>query len=238
MRPVGHAPSRRSFIRGTGAAVSVALFPVCSRAQPAGSRVITARTGTATLRGGDAGPTPVRGFDGTVPGPLLRVKRGEELSVRLVNELVTDVSIHWHGVRVPNAMDGVPGLTQAAVAPGDSFQYRFMPPDAGTYWYSAPSRFIEDRALYGVLIVDETERVDVDRDVALVLGRSPRPRRDHALHRQRAPEHRSPDQHQRAAAAAATQCVARSSAHRADRSSCRSSGGNRRPASRAVSFAR
>jgi FtsP/CotA-like multicopper oxidase with cupredoxin domain len=169
MRPVGHPLSRRSAIRGTGAAVSAALFPVCSRAQPAGSRVITARTGTANLRGGDAGPTPIRGFDGTVPAPLLRVKRGEELSVKLVNELVTDVSIHWHGVRVPNAMDGVPGLTQAAVAPGDSFQYRFTPPDAGTYWYSAPSRFIEDRALYGVLIVDETDRVDVDRDVALAL---------------------------------------------------------------------
>jgi FtsP/CotA-like multicopper oxidase with cupredoxin domain len=105
-----------------------------------------------------------------VPGPLLRVKRGEELRVRLINELVTDMTIHWHGVRVPNAMDGVAGLTQAAVAPGDSFDYRFTPPDAGTYWYYAPSRFIEDRALYGLLIVDEPERVDVDRDVGLIVN--------------------------------------------------------------------
>src|SRR3954466_1466000 len=169
MRPVGHPLSRRSVIRRTGAAVSAALFPVCSRAQPAGSRVLTARTGTANLRGGDAGPTPIRGFEGTAPGPALRARRGEELRVRLVNELVADMTVHWHGVRVPNAVDGVAGLTQAAVAPGDSFDYRFTPPDAGSYWYYAPSRFIEDRALYGLLIVDEPERIDVDRDVGLVL---------------------------------------------------------------------
>jgi len=100
---------------------------------------------------------------------VLRVKRGEELKVRLVNELVTDTTLHWHGVRVSNTMDGVAGLTQPAVAPGDSFDYRFMAPDAGTFWYYVPSRFIEDRALYGVLIVDEAERVDVERDVALIL---------------------------------------------------------------------
>src|SRR3954453_20401340 len=103
MRPVGHPLSRRSVIRGTGAAVSAALFPVCSRAQPAGSRVITGRTGTANLRGGDPGPAPIRGFDETVPEPLLRLKRGEERSVKFVNELVTDVSIQWPGVRVPSA---------------------------------------------------------------------------------------------------------------------------------------
>ena len=78
------------------------------------------------------------GFDGTLPGPTLRVKRGEELRARLINELTEATSIHWHGVRVPNAMDGVPGLTQPAVAPGASFDYRFRPPDAGTFWYHAP----------------------------------------------------------------------------------------------------
>jgi FtsP/CotA-like multicopper oxidase with cupredoxin domain len=138
-------------------------------AQTDGFRVLTARNGTAKLRGADAGPTPLRSFEGTVPGPLLRVKRGEEIRIRLMNELVTDMTIHWHGIRVPNAMDGVSGLTQPAIAPGDSFEYRFTPPDAGTCWYYAPSRFIEDRALYGPLIVDEPEPVGVDRDVALIL---------------------------------------------------------------------
>jgi len=165
----GQFPSRRAVICASGAAIGAALLPLSPAAQTAGFRVLTARTGTANLRGGNAGPTPIRGFEGTVPGPVLRVKRGEELRVRLANELVTDMAVHWHGVRVPNAMDGVTGLTQAAIPPGDSFDYRFTPPDAGTYWYYAPSRFIEDRALYGLLIVDEAERVDVDRDVALIL---------------------------------------------------------------------
>src|SRR5437016_21907 len=135
IRPAGQFVSRRSVLSAAGAAVSAAVLLLPSAAaQTGGYRVISARTGTANLRGGNAGPTPIRGFEGTVPGPLLRVKRGEELKVRLVNELVTDMSVHWHGVRVPNAMDGVPGLTQAAIAPGDSFDYRFTPPDAGTYW--------------------------------------------------------------------------------------------------------
>jgi len=168
MRSAGPLASRRRVIGGA-AALGATLFTLSARAESDGFRVLTARTGSAKLRGSDAGPTPIRGFEGIVPGPALRVKRGEELKVRLVNELVTDTTIHWHGVRVPNAMDGVAGLTQAAIAPGDSFDYRFTPPDAGTYWYYVPSRFIEDRALYGVLIVDEAERIDVDRDVALVL---------------------------------------------------------------------
>ncbi len=101
--------------------------------------MIRARSGSAqAARRRDV--TPIRGFNGTVPGPVLRIKRGDDLRVRLVNELVVDTAIHWHGVRVPNAMDGVPGLTQPAVAPGESFDYRFTPPDAGTFWYHAPSR--------------------------------------------------------------------------------------------------
>src|ERR1044072_2755267 len=169
MRSAGELVSRRRVICGAGVAVGATLLPLPLTAQPGASRVVTARTGAANRRGGDAGPTPVRGLEGTVPGPALRVKRGDELRVRLVNELVTDMTLHWHGVRVPNPMDGVAGLTQAAVAPGDRFDYRFAPPAAGTLWYYAPSRCIEDRALYGLLIVDEAERVDIDRDVALIL---------------------------------------------------------------------
>src|SRR3954468_14173654 len=95
MRP-GYCVSRGSVMSGAGAALSAAVLSLPSVAQTAGFRVITARTGTANLRDGDAGPTPIRGFEGTVPGHLLRVKRGDELKVRLVNELVTDMSVHWH----------------------------------------------------------------------------------------------------------------------------------------------
>ena len=175
MRSVGRFVSRRCVVCASGAAFGAALLPLSGSAQTPASPVLTARTGTANLRAGNAGPTPIRGFEGTVPGPTLRVKRGEELRVRLMNELVTDMTVHWHGVRVPNAMDGVAGLTQPAVAPGDSFDYRFSPPDAGTFWYYAPSRFIEDRALYGLLIVEEPERIDVDRDVPDLADLGPRP---------------------------------------------------------------
>lgn len=164
---LGDRLTRRAVIAGAGA--TSMLLGTGLTAQPDGFRVIRARPGSAQLRGPNQGPTPIRGFDGLVPGPVLRVKRGEEVKVRLSNELVADTAIHWHGVRLPNAMDGVPGLTQAPVSPGESFDYRFTPPDAGTFWYRASTRNREDRALYGLLIVDEAEPVDVDRDVALIL---------------------------------------------------------------------
>jgi FtsP/CotA-like multicopper oxidase with cupredoxin domain len=108
------------------------------------------------------------GYEGFAPGPPLRVRRGEELQFRLVNELAEPTAIHWHGVRLANAMDGSPPLTQEAVAPGSSFDYRFTAPDAGTFWYHAPSR--KPPGLYGALIVSETEPVDVDHDVSLIFA--------------------------------------------------------------------
>jgi FtsP/CotA-like multicopper oxidase with cupredoxin domain len=98
------------------------------------------------------------------------VKRGEELRVRLLNELAEPTSVHWHGVRLPNTMDGVPQLTQSAIAPGASFDYRFKPPDAGTFWYHAPVGAQVAQGLYGALIVEEEQPVSVDRDILLVLG--------------------------------------------------------------------
>src|SRR6266508_1187155 len=86
-------------------------------------------------------------------------------------DLAEPTSVHWHGVRLPNAMDGVPGLTQAPVAPGASFDYRFRPPDAGTFWYRSHAHAAADldRGLYGALIVEETEKVDVDQNVLLIF---------------------------------------------------------------------
>jgi FtsP/CotA-like multicopper oxidase with cupredoxin domain len=100
-----------------------------------------------------------------VPGPVLRINRGEELRVRFVNDGPAAASLHWHGVRVPNAMDGVPPLTQKPVGPSESFDYRFTPPDAGTFWYRAPF----GAGPYGALIVEEPQPVDVDRDVVFLL---------------------------------------------------------------------
>lgn len=151
MRPFNPL-TRRTVIAGTGLAASLALLGIPARAQ----------TGFRTIRARDSG------YDGAVPGPVLRLTRGEELRVRLVNELSADTALHWHGVRLPNAMDGT-ALTQKPVAPGASFDYRFTPPDAGTFWYHPPLRTPQNRVLHGLLIVDEAQPPEVDRDVALIL---------------------------------------------------------------------
>jgi FtsP/CotA-like multicopper oxidase with cupredoxin domain len=113
------------------------------------------------------------GYDGKVPGPELRVRRGEEFSVRVVNTLTEPTAVHWHGVRLANAMDGAPPLTQVPIMPGASFDCRFVAPDAGTFWYHAPRP--NGSVLYGPLIVEETEPPDVDQEVTLIYGGSYEP---------------------------------------------------------------
>ncbi len=115
--------------------------------------------------------TEVWAFDGAAPGPEIRVAQGARVKRRLVNDLPQPTSVHWHGIRIDNAMDGVPGLTQAATAPGETFDYDFAVPDAGTYWYHAHNRSNEQvaRGLYGALIVEEAVTPDVDREEVLIL---------------------------------------------------------------------
>lgn len=110
-------------------------------------------------------------FADATPGPTLRLKQGARLVRRLVNDLPEPTSVHWHGIRIDNAMDGVAGLTQDPVEPGGSFDYDFVLPDAGTWWYHAHTRSHEQvaRGLYGALIVEEPEPPEVDRDEVLVL---------------------------------------------------------------------
>lgn len=95
-------------------------------------------------------------FGGTVPGTPVRITQGYRVRVTLQNQLPEPVTIHWHGVRVPNAMDGVPGVTQNAIQPGNSFVYEFEVQDPGTYWYHSHQKSAEqvDKGLYGPLIVD------------------------------------------------------------------------------------
>ena len=170
----GPAWSRRRFVSSAGIVATVAILSprVVNQAiaQSAGFRDLRARPGLIRLRGPDIATTAIWGYDGGVPGPTIRVKRGEELKVRLINELPEPTLVHWHGVRVPNSMDGALNLTQSSVESGQSFEYRFTPPDAGTFWYHASySPGQQERGLYGALIVDEPTPVDVDRDVVLVL---------------------------------------------------------------------
>ena len=169
------APDRRQVLGGLVATIvplpaSAAVQNAAVPAAP-GLRTIEARAGT--LRLVPAGETAIWGYDGQVPGPLLRIRHGDDLNVRLVNKLAQPTTLTWHGVRATNAMDGVAGLTQAPVAPGASFDYRFTPPDAGLFWYHPhvwPTVAEQvERGLYGVLIVDEPEPPAVDRDLLVVL---------------------------------------------------------------------
>ena len=96
---------------------------------------------------------------------MIRVRQGERVVRRLVNALPRPTTIHWHGIRIDNAMDGVPGMTQATVPPGGEFLYDFAVPDAGTYWYHPHDRSYEQvaRGLAGALIVEEAEGAPVLR---------------------------------------------------------------------------
>jgi FtsP/CotA-like multicopper oxidase with cupredoxin domain len=114
--------SRRRLLAGAGIALTSYVLPrrlyaapPAAEITPDGFRVLRARAGSVSLRSPKETSTPIWGYDGMVPGPTLRVKRGEGVKVRLVNELTRETVVHWHGLRLPNAMDGVPHLTQAPV---------------------------------------------------------------------------------------------------------------------------
>jgi FtsP/CotA-like multicopper oxidase with cupredoxin domain len=96
-------------------------------------------------------------YNGTLPGPLLRAKVGDRLIVHFKNELPDATTIHWHGLRVPNDMDGAPGVTQPPIESGATFRYEFTLTDAGTYWYHPhiDSSAQVGRGLYGALIVED-----------------------------------------------------------------------------------
>lgn len=180
--------SRRLFLGSLGASL-ISLPAHSDDAQPPGAtgteaaqkpatatdgfRLLEARKGALRLKPDPAAETGIWGYDGAVPGPLLRYKKGEEVRIRLVNKLDQPTTIHWHGVRITNPMDGVANLTQEPVAPGASFDYRFTPPDSGFFWYHPDIQPLTgeelDRGLYGVLIVDEPQppKVDIDRLVVL-----------------------------------------------------------------------
>lgn len=109
-------------------------------------------------------------FDAQVPGPVIHARQGVPLEVRFTNHLPEPTLIHWHGLRVPAAMDGTQA-TQRPVAPGESFVYRFTPPDAGTFWYHPHANETEqlEKGLYGALIVHGPDEPALDAERVLVL---------------------------------------------------------------------
>ena len=119
--------------------------------------------------GGAAYATAV---NGSVPGPTLRWREGDTVALAITNHLKTTTSIHWHGIRTPSDMDGVPGLSFPGIAPGETFTYRFPVRQSGSYWYHSHSRFQEQTGHYGALIIDPQDKhpIEYDREYVVVLS--------------------------------------------------------------------
>ncbi len=162
---------RRSFLAG-GAAVAVgALIRRPAAAGGVKAFELRPRPTRIPLLTPPNPETAVWAYNGRVPGPEIRVRQGESVEIGVVNGLDQPTTVHWHGLRIPNAMDGVPELTQPPIRPGGSFTYAFAAPDAGTYWYhphTLSSRQV-GHGLYGPLIVEERQPPEVDRDVVWVI---------------------------------------------------------------------
>ena len=160
--------TRRNVIKGIAASTALPSF---ARAE-AGYAILEPRSATVQLLPEAYPASDLWLFAGSTPGPEIRVAQGERVQRRLSNNLPQATSIHWHGIRIDNAMDGVPGLTQEAAAPGGHFDYDFVVPDAGTYWYHSHNQSTEQvaRGLYGALIVEEGDAPEVDNEHVLVLS--------------------------------------------------------------------
>ena len=145
------------------AAAAVVPSPIISDLRPAPA--------LAAILGDHGPPTAVLAYNGLVPGPVVTMRQGEPFVSTVTNGLTQGTTVHWHGIRLPNAIDGVPFLTQDPIRPGDSFRYAFTPPDAGTFWYHPHEHTAQQmgRGMAGALIVKEPQPLPFDRELLWVL---------------------------------------------------------------------
>ena len=170
--------SRRSFLQSAGAGLFV-LGASAGRDVWAQNPTQTVLTGNHfDLQIGEA-PFNFTGnkrvgtvVNGQIPGPLLRWREGETVTLRVSNRLAARSSIHWHGMILPADMDGVPGLSFAGIPSGGDYLYRFKVNQHGTYWYHAHSRFQEQTGLYGPIVIERRggERFPTERDYVVMLS--------------------------------------------------------------------
>lgn len=169
-------PTRRRFVQGLAIVGGVGAL---------GSIPARAGTEVPVLSGTDIdltiGELPVNvtgrpriatAVNNTMPGPILRLREGDTVTLNVTNKLAEPTSIHWHGLRLPNDMDGVPGLTFRGIAPGETFRYRFPIVQGGTYWYHSHSGMQEQTGLIGplILVPKASEPYAYDRDYVVMLS--------------------------------------------------------------------
>ncbi len=155
--------SRRRFVQGLGVCGALALLgtlpvPVWAAAGPAELSGQEFDLVISELPVNFTGqPAVATAINGQLPGPTLRWREGDTVTLRVTNRLKVETSIHWHGIILPAAMDGVPGLSFDGIAPGETFVYRFKVGQSGTYWYHAHSGFQEQTGVYGAIVIEAAQ---------------------------------------------------------------------------------
>jgi len=144
-------------------------LPTTVNRQPGAAIDLNIRKEKIPIAGGNASALTI---NGSVPGPLLRLRENEAVTVRVANQLDELTSIHWHGLIVPADMDGVPGVSFAGIKPGETFTYRFSVKQSGTYWYHSHFATQEQSGIYGPLVIDPAERepIEYEREYIVMLS--------------------------------------------------------------------
>jgi len=171
--------SRRRFVKGVAAGgflLGLGGTPGLLSATTAGPQVLRGRSfqlkigeQRVNFTGRERMATAV---NGSVPGPVLRWKEGDRITLDVSNALAESSSIHWHGIILPTGMDGVPDISYSGIAPGQTFRYQFDLHQSGTYWYHSHSGFQEQTGQYGAIVIDplEPEPFSYDRDYVVMLS--------------------------------------------------------------------
>ncbi len=174
-------PTRRTFIKGlaaTGILGGLGMWrvPVWAVTSPGQANVLTGNDfdlfiGEIPVNITGAARTAMT-INGSLPGPILRWREGDTVTLRVRNRLHEDTSIHWHGIILPANMDGVPGLSFHGIAPDGMYEYKFDVNQNGTYWYHSHSGLQEQAGVYGALVIDakDPEPFSYDRDYVVLLS--------------------------------------------------------------------
>ena len=117
-------------------------------------------------------PKVATAINGSIPAPTLRMREGDDITIRVTNKMAVTSSIHWHGLILPNNMDGVPGLSFDGIGPGETYVYKFKAVQNGTYWYHSHSGYQEQTGMYGSIVIEprNNDVVSFNRDYVVLLS--------------------------------------------------------------------